>query len=93
METINQNRGNKAQALIQEADVSDPRSTTVTNNSPPAAKIKLFRSLFRDRPPITNGDMAARLPELLRLRLFRRCDFLKTRRLPQAHRAIVALAE
>jgi superfamily II DNA or RNA helicase/very-short-patch-repair endonuclease len=52
VETIGQNGGNEAQCLTQEVAVSEPRSPTVTNHSPPAAKIKLFRSLFRGREDV-----------------------------------------
>jgi superfamily II DNA or RNA helicase len=44
-----QSDGDKPSALIPEADVPVPRGVTVTNTSTPAAKIKLFRSLFRGR--------------------------------------------
>ncbi len=37
---------------MPKADSSDPPNIAVTNNSPPAAKIKLFRSLFRGREDV-----------------------------------------
>jgi superfamily II DNA or RNA helicase/very-short-patch-repair endonuclease len=52
VEAISQNGGNEAQSLMREADVSNQRSSTVTNNSPPTAKIELFRSLFRGREDV-----------------------------------------
>ncbi len=52
METIDQNGGHKAQPLSQEAGASDPINCPVTNNSSPAAKIELFRSLFRGRTDV-----------------------------------------
>ena len=47
-----QNGDDKPPALIHEADVLLSRSPTVTNQSSPAAKIKLFRSLFRGRDDV-----------------------------------------
>ena len=52
METIGQNGSNEAQFLTPEAAVSEPQSATVTNHSSPAAKIKLFQSLFRGREDV-----------------------------------------
>lgn len=52
METIDQYGGNRAQALMPAADVSPPRRPAITNSSPPAAKIELFRSLFRGREDV-----------------------------------------
>src|SRR5207237_5466093 len=49
---VDPNGGDTGQALIHEADVSESRSPTVTNNSSPAAKIELFRSLFRGREDV-----------------------------------------
>ncbi len=52
MTTIISSDGNQAQALVREADVSGSPKPTVTNQSSPAAKIKLFRSLFRGREDV-----------------------------------------
>jgi len=49
---MNQNGGNEARPLMQKTDVSDQRSPSVTNHSSPAAKIELFRSLFRGREDV-----------------------------------------
>ena len=51
MDTIYPNGGQEAQSLAQGTDVSD-QSSKVTNNSPPTAKIELFRSLFRGREDV-----------------------------------------
>jgi hypothetical protein len=48
VEKIDQHSGNRVLALMPKADSPAPNSA-VTNNSPPAAKIELFRSLFRGR--------------------------------------------
>jgi hypothetical protein len=52
MATINQSDDNQAQALAREAGVSDSPTPLVTNQSSPAVKIKLFRSLFRGREDV-----------------------------------------
>jgi superfamily II DNA or RNA helicase/very-short-patch-repair endonuclease len=52
VETIGQISGSEARFLTQEADVSKPQNTAITNLSPPVAKIKLFRSLFRGREDV-----------------------------------------
>ena len=52
VETIHQNGGSQAQPWTREAAVSEQPSPAVTNHSPPAAKIKLFRSLFRGREDV-----------------------------------------
>lgn len=52
MTTIISSDGNQAQALAREADVSGSPNPSVTNHSSPAAKIKLFRSLFRGREDV-----------------------------------------
>ena len=52
VQTIDQNTGNQMLALMPKADSSDPPNIAVTNNSPPAAKIELFRSLFRGREDV-----------------------------------------
>ncbi len=44
--------GNQTRPLAQEADVSNQPESIVTHNSPPAAKIALFRSLFRGREDV-----------------------------------------
>ena len=44
--------GNATQPLIREADLSNQERSLITNNSPPAAKIALFRSLFRGREDV-----------------------------------------
>src|SRR2546427_416310 len=49
---MSQNDGHEARPLTQKGDVSDQRTSRVTNNSPPAAKIELFRSLFRGREDV-----------------------------------------
>lgn len=49
---IDQKSGNQARALMPNADPPDPPNPTVTNNSPPATKIELFRSLFRGREDV-----------------------------------------
>ena len=49
---IDQDSGMRARALMPKADSSDPPNPTVKNNSPPAAKIELFRSLFRGREDV-----------------------------------------
>ena len=51
MEKIDQHSGNRVLALMPKADSPAPNSA-VTNNSPPAAKIELFRSLFRGREDV-----------------------------------------
>lgn len=52
METIDQNSGYKTPVLMQQVGLSAPLNCTVTNNSPSAAKIRLFRSLFRGREDV-----------------------------------------
>jgi superfamily II DNA or RNA helicase/very-short-patch-repair endonuclease len=52
VETLNLDGASEAQALMQNADNPDPRVAAVTNNSPPVAKIELFRSLFRGREDV-----------------------------------------
>ena len=52
METILQNRGSQAQPCPRGAEDSQQPGPTVTNHSPPAAKISLFRSLFRGREDV-----------------------------------------
>ena len=52
MDTISQDSGHEAQTSMQETAVSDQRISRVTNNSPPSAKIELFRSLFRGREDV-----------------------------------------
>src|SRR5260370_2556203 len=52
VETIDETTGNRVLALMPKAVSSDPPNIAVTNNSPPAAKIKLFRSLFRGREDV-----------------------------------------
>jgi hypothetical protein len=52
METVDHGGGNETRTSRCEAVASDQRSTPVTNNSPPAAKIELFRSLFRGREDV-----------------------------------------
>lgn len=52
VETIHKSVGNEARALMRDADVSEQPGPTVTNHSPPAAKIELFRSLFRGREDV-----------------------------------------
>lgn len=52
MDTNCQDGGHDARPLTQETGVSDQCSSTVTNNSPPTAKIGLFRSLFRGREDV-----------------------------------------
>jgi superfamily II DNA or RNA helicase/very-short-patch-repair endonuclease len=52
VETIDQNAGNQVLALMPKAVSPDPPNRTVTNNSPPTAKIELFRSLFRGREDV-----------------------------------------
>jgi hypothetical protein len=44
--------GNETQPLTQETSVLNQRSSSITNNSPPSAKIALFRSLFRGREDV-----------------------------------------
>lgn len=52
MEAINQSGSNLSHALSPEPALLEPRGFPVTNRSPPAAKIKLFRSLFRGREDV-----------------------------------------
>jgi len=52
VKTIDQNTRNQVLALMPKAISSDPPNPTITNNSPPAAKIELFRSLFRGREDV-----------------------------------------
>ena len=52
METNHSHRSNPEPALAREAGVLDPRHAAVTSHSPPAAKIALFRSLFRGREDV-----------------------------------------
>jgi hypothetical protein len=52
METIDHEVNDEARPLTPYADISKPPSPAVTNHSPPAAKIKLFRSLFRGREDV-----------------------------------------
>jgi hypothetical protein len=52
VETLDEHGGNEAEPLMQAADVSDRRSSMVTNNSSPGTKIELFRSLFRGREDV-----------------------------------------
>ena len=52
METINQNGCGRVPTLMPEDAVSERQFPSVTNNSPPAAKIELFRSLFRGREDV-----------------------------------------
>ena len=52
MDTINPDRDRELQSLMHETDVSEQGSPKVTNNSRPAAKIELFRSLFRGRDDV-----------------------------------------
>ena len=52
METTFQSRGSPMQPCARTADESGQSGLTVTNQSPPAAKIKLFRSLFRGREDV-----------------------------------------
>ena len=49
---MNHNGGNEAKPLVKEAGDSDQRAASITNHSPLAAKIKLFRSLFRGREDV-----------------------------------------
>jgi len=44
--------GNEMQPVMREVDVSNQGSSIVTNISPPAAKVALFRSLFRGREDV-----------------------------------------
>ncbi len=52
METIDQKNGIRAWALGPKAASSNPPIPGITNNSSPAAKIELFRSLFRGRADV-----------------------------------------
>jgi superfamily II DNA or RNA helicase/very-short-patch-repair endonuclease len=52
VEMIQHNGNSQAQPCPQSAIVPGQTASTVTNHSPPAAKIKLFRSLFRGREDI-----------------------------------------
>ncbi|MGD1083726.1 MAG: DEAD/DEAH box helicase family protein [Verrucomicrobiota bacterium] len=52
VETILQDGGGQARPGPLAADVAEQSSPTVTNQSPPAAKIRLFRSLFRGREDV-----------------------------------------
>ena len=52
METTLQSRGSQTQPCARTADESGQTGLTVTNQSPPAAKIKLFRSLFCGREDV-----------------------------------------
>ena len=52
VETTHQNGGSQAQPWPPSATVSGEASPTVTSRSPPTAKIKLFRSLFRGREDV-----------------------------------------
>jgi superfamily II DNA or RNA helicase/very-short-patch-repair endonuclease len=52
VETVDQIPGNQVFALMSKPVSPVPPAPTVTNSSPPAAKIELFRSLFRGREDV-----------------------------------------
>ena len=52
METVHHDGGKECQAVVPSADATGQPRRSVTNGSSPAAKIELFRSLFRGREDV-----------------------------------------
>jgi len=52
VETVHHDGGKECQAVVPSADATGQPRRSVTNGSSPAAKIELFRSLFRGREDV-----------------------------------------